>query len=230
MPAYKDYSNDIHVSGQHLLGPINEILDLSRIEAGRYELHEKPVSMTTVVEDCHHLLKLRAQNRGITVHNVFEPDLPRLWADERALRQICLNLLSNAIKFTLSGGDIWLKVGWTAVGGQYMSCKDTGPGIPEEENSDCAVLLRPGLERHQVGRARRRSRTADRQEPGRHARRHVHAEVQGAHRHRADRYPPPPKRVMAALPPIAEPVPVASPAPPKEQNAQGKRSMFRMRA
>jgi len=56
-----------------------------------------------------------------------------LWADERAVRQICLNLLSNAIKFTPQGGEIWLKVGWTASGGQYMSVKDTGSGIPEEE-------------------------------------------------------------------------------------------------
>ncbi len=112
---------------------INEILDLSRIEAGRYELNEEPVSLAVVVEDCHHLLKLRAQNRGITIHEVFEPDLPRLWADERALRQICLNLLSNAIKFTPSGGEIWLKVGWTAAGGQYMSVKDHRAGHPEEE-------------------------------------------------------------------------------------------------
>jgi two-component system cell cycle sensor histidine kinase PleC len=59
--------------------------------------------------------------------------MPRLWADERAVRQICLNLLSNAIKFTPQAGEIWLKVGWTASGGQYMSVKDTGPGIPEEE-------------------------------------------------------------------------------------------------
>jgi len=131
--AYKDYSNDIHNSGQHLLNLINEILDLSRIEAGRYELSEEPVSLTYVVEDCHHLLTLRAKNRGVTVHEVFEPDLPRLWADERALRQVCLNFLSNAIKFTPSGGEVWLKVGWTASGGQYMSIKDTGPGIPEEE-------------------------------------------------------------------------------------------------
>ncbi|HEX2512831.1 MAG TPA: ATP-binding protein, partial [Xanthobacteraceae bacterium] len=69
----------------------------------------------------------------ITIHEVFEPELPRLWADERAIRQICLNLLSNAIKFTPQGGEIWLKVGWTASGGQYLSVKDTGPGIPEEE-------------------------------------------------------------------------------------------------
>jgi two-component system, cell cycle sensor histidine kinase PleC len=133
VPAYKDYAGDIHSSGVHLLNLINEILDLSRIEAGRYELNEEPVSLNRVVEDCHHLLKLRAGNRGITIHELFEPDLPKLWADERAVRQICLNLLSNAIKFTPQGGEIWLKVGWTASGGQYMSVKDTGPGIPEEE-------------------------------------------------------------------------------------------------
>ena len=133
VPAYKEYSADIHNSGVHLLGLINEILDLSRIEAGRYELNEESVSLVGIVEDCHHLLKLRATNRGITIHEVFEADLPRLWADERAVRQICLNLLSNAIKFTPQGGEIWLKVGWTASGGQYMSVKDTGPGIPEEE-------------------------------------------------------------------------------------------------
>ncbi len=133
VPAYKEYSADIHNSGVHLLGLINEILDLSRIEAGRYELNEESISLAGIVEDCHHLLKLRATNRGITIHEMFENDLPRLWADERAVRQICLNLLSNAIKFTPQGGDIWLKVGWTASGGQYMSVKDTGPGIPEEE-------------------------------------------------------------------------------------------------
>jgi two-component system, cell cycle sensor histidine kinase PleC len=133
VPAYKEYSADIHNSGVHLLGLINEILDLSRIEAGRYELNEESISLAALVEDCHHLLKLRATNRGIIIHDVFEHELPRLWADERAVRQICLNLLSNAIKFTPQGGEIWLKVGWTASGGQYMSCKDTGPGIPEEE-------------------------------------------------------------------------------------------------
>jgi len=133
VPAYKDYAADIHNSGVHLLNLINEILDLSRIEAGRYELNEEAVSLARVVEDCHHLLKLRASNRGITIHELFEPDMPRLWANERAVRQICLNLLSNGIKFTPQGGEIWLKAGWTASGGQYMSVKDTGPGIPDEE-------------------------------------------------------------------------------------------------
>jgi len=117
----------------HLLNLINEILDLSRIEAGRYELNDEPVSLAQIVEDCHHLLKLRARNRGIEINEAFEEDLPRLWADERAVRQICLNLLSNAIKFTPQGGEVWLKVGWTAAGGQYMSVRDNGPGIPDDE-------------------------------------------------------------------------------------------------
>ncbi|HEY4407439.1 MAG TPA: HAMP domain-containing sensor histidine kinase [Xanthobacteraceae bacterium] len=131
--AYKDYSGDIHSSGVHLLGLINEILDLSRIEAGRYELNEEAVTLAHVVAECSHLLQIRAKNRSLTIHEVFEADMPRLWADERAARQICLNLLSNSIKFTPPGGEIWLKVGWTASGGQYLSVRDTGPGIPEEE-------------------------------------------------------------------------------------------------
>jgi two-component system cell cycle sensor histidine kinase PleC len=133
VPVYKEYSADIHNSGVHLLNLINEILDLSRIEAGRYELNEEPVSLEHVVADCHHLLKLRASSRGITIHEVFEHGMPRVWCDERATRQIVLNLLSNSIKFTPQGGEIWLKVGWTASGGQYLSVKDTGSGIAEDE-------------------------------------------------------------------------------------------------
>jgi two-component system cell cycle sensor histidine kinase PleC len=133
VPVYKEYSADIHNSGVHLLNLINEILDLSRIEAGRYELNEEAVSLVGVVADCHHLMKLRASSRDITIHEVFEQAMPRLWADERAVRQVVLNLLSNSIKFTPQGGDIWLKVGWTASGGQYLSVKDTGSGIPEDE-------------------------------------------------------------------------------------------------
>jgi two-component system cell cycle sensor histidine kinase PleC len=78
---------------------------------------------------------MRASTRGITIHDLYEPGLPKLWADERAVRQICLNLLSNAIKFTPQGGEIWIKAGWTASGGQYLSVRDTGPGIPEDEIS-----------------------------------------------------------------------------------------------
>jgi two-component system cell cycle sensor histidine kinase PleC len=133
VPAYKEYAADINDSGEHLLNLINEILDLSRIEAGRYELNEEPVNVLYVADDCTHLMKMRASNRGITIHALYEPELPKLWADERAFRQICLNLLSNAIKFTPQGGEVFVKVGWTASGGQYLSVRDTGPGIPEDE-------------------------------------------------------------------------------------------------
>ena len=82
----------------------------------RYELNEEAVSLVHVVADCHHLLKLRASSRGITIHEVFEQGMPRIWGDERATRQIVLNLLSNSIKFTPQGGEIWLKVGMDRVG------------------------------------------------------------------------------------------------------------------
>jgi two-component system cell cycle sensor histidine kinase PleC len=132
-PSYKDYSGDIHASGQHLLTLINEILDLSRIEAGRYELNEEALRLPHVVEDARHMLSLRAKAKNQTLKEVVDPALPRLWADERAVRQIVLNILSNAIKFTPQGGEITVKVGWTASGGQYVSVRDNGPGIPDEE-------------------------------------------------------------------------------------------------
>ncbi|MCO5092594.1 HAMP domain-containing sensor histidine kinase [Bosea sp. (in: a-proteobacteria)] len=131
--AYKEYSSDIHGSGQHLLDLINEILDLSRIEAGKYELNEEALSLPSIVEDCQHMLALRAKAKGQGIRTLAEPDLPRVWGDERAIRQAVLNVLANAIKFTPQGGEITIKVGWTATGGQYVSVSDTGPGIPENE-------------------------------------------------------------------------------------------------
>ncbi|KQU50393.1 ATPase [Bosea sp. Leaf344] len=131
--AYREYSGDIHDSGQHLLNLINEILDLSRIEAGKYELNEEALSLAAIVDDCSHMLNLRAKAKGQSIREAVEPDLPKVWADERAIRQVVLNILSNAIKFTPQGGEITIKVGWTANGGQYVSVTDTGPGIPEDE-------------------------------------------------------------------------------------------------
>jgi two-component system, cell cycle sensor histidine kinase PleC len=132
---YKDYSLDIHSSGQHLLNIINEILDLSRIEAGRYELNEEAIDLVATAQECRHMLDMRAKAKQITLVAQMEPYLPRIWCDERAIRQIIINLLANGIKFTPAGGEIVIKVGWTASAGQYVSIKDNGPGIPEDEIS-----------------------------------------------------------------------------------------------
>jgi two-component system cell cycle sensor histidine kinase PleC len=132
-PNYKVYVGDIHTSGQHLLTLINEILDLSRIEAGRYELNEEAISLVGIASECHRLLQLKASSKNIAIVEDYSRGLPQLWADERAVRQVALNLLSNAIKFTPSGGEIRIKVGQAPDGGQYLSIRDNGPGIPEAE-------------------------------------------------------------------------------------------------
>jgi two-component system, cell cycle sensor histidine kinase PleC len=131
--TYKDYAHDIHGSGQHLLDLINEILDLSRIEAGKHQLTEEQVNLAHVADDCIHMMQLKAKNKNVRILPLFEPALPPIWADEKAVRQIMLNLVSNAVKFTPTGGEIKIKLGWTAGGGQYLSVIDNGPGIPEEE-------------------------------------------------------------------------------------------------
>ncbi len=132
-PTYKDYAGNIHESGAHLLHLINEILDLSRIEAGKYELTEEEVSLDTVVHDCWRLLKLRADSKGQTVVLEITAAAPLIRADARATRQICLNLLSNALKFTPRGGHIVVSVVKTDDGGVALAVKDNGPGIPPSE-------------------------------------------------------------------------------------------------
>lgn len=130
---YREYVGDIHRSGAHLLKLINEILDLSRVEAGRYELNEEAVNLAHAAEESQQMVKLKASEKNVQLSMHIQPELPQIWADARSIRQVILNLLSNAIKFTPPGGTIWLKVGWTASGGQYVSIRDTGPGIPEDE-------------------------------------------------------------------------------------------------
>ena len=215
VPTYKEYAGDIHNSGVHLLNLINEILDLSRIEAGRYELNEETVALSGVIAECSHLLQIRAKSRGLTIHEVFEADMPRLWADERAARQICLNLLSNAIKFTPPGGEIWLKVGWTASGGQYLSVRDTGPGIPEEEIP--IVLASFGQGSNSIKSA----------EQGAGLGLPIAKSLVDLHQGTFSLKSKlrigtevivtfPPERVMAALGPLAEPLPATPPKPPEE--------------
>jgi two-component system cell cycle sensor histidine kinase PleC len=131
--TYREYARNIYTSGDHLLCIINEILDLSRIEAGRYDLNEETIRLTDIAEDCERLVKIRAHAKALVIVEDFAPDLPHVWADPRAMRQICLNLLSNALKFTPKGGRITLFVGHTEDGGQFMTVSDTGPGIPKDE-------------------------------------------------------------------------------------------------
>jgi two-component system cell cycle sensor histidine kinase PleC len=133
VPQYKEYAADIHASGQHLLNLINELLDLSRIEAGKYELNEEAVSLVDIAEDCRRMMELRAKAKGIELTFSYGKNLPKLWGDERAIRQVILNLLSNAIKFTPQSGKITCVVNRSADGGQLISVKDNGPGIPEDE-------------------------------------------------------------------------------------------------
>ncbi|MGE0629003.1 MAG: sensor histidine kinase [Hyphomicrobiaceae bacterium] len=149
-PVYKEYAANIHQSGSHLLNLINEILDLSRIEAGRYELNEESVRLADVLDDCHRLLKLRAESKGLKFEEDFEPNLPPIWADERALRQVCLNLMSNALKFTPRGGQILLTVARSPDGGQFISVRDNGPGIPQKEMAKVMEAFGQGSLAHQT--------------------------------------------------------------------------------
>ncbi len=133
VPQYKEYAGDIHTSGQHLLNLINELLDLSRIEAGKYDLNEEALSLVEIAEDCRHMLEIRAKAKSIEITAHYGDNISKLWADERAVRQVVLNLLSNAIKFTPQSGKVQLVVDRTPDGGQYVSVRDNGPGIPESE-------------------------------------------------------------------------------------------------
>ena len=130
---YREYSKDIHNSGSHLLKLINDILDISRIEAGKHELKEETVSLVSVVDQAKHIMAIKSRQKNVTLLTHYEEDLANIWIDQRAIYQVTLNLLSNALKFTPSGGTITLTIGWTSAGGQYIAVKDTGPGIPEEE-------------------------------------------------------------------------------------------------
>jgi len=132
-PAYKEYAGNIFESGHHLLHLINEILDLSRIEAGKRELSERLSSLVAIAGESRGLLDLKARQREIAIAEVYDETMPRIVVDPQAIRQVVLNLLSNALKFTPPGGEIIIKVGRTQSGGQYISVRDNGPGIAKEE-------------------------------------------------------------------------------------------------
>jgi len=139
---YAGYAQDIFNSGQHLLALINDVLDMSKIEAGKMSLRFEPVIIEELVEDSLRLIKNRAENAELQVERELPP-LPEIDADYRALKQVLLNLLSNAIKFTPRGGTIRLSAErrHDAAGGRVrFSVSDTGIGIAAD---DLARLARP---------------------------------------------------------------------------------------
>jgi two-component system, NtrC family, sensor kinase len=128
----EEYSKDIHASGQHLLSLINDMLDLSKIEAGRMELELSDFHLPTALDSALTLVRERAGRRSIALHTNIDNRLGQIQADERKVRQVVLNLLSNAIKFTPEGGRI--EVGAAPKDGFVeVSVSDTGVGIAPED-------------------------------------------------------------------------------------------------
>ncbi len=130
---YVEYAKDVRDSGQHLLEIINDILDVSKAEAGKLELHEQPVDVAAAIRASLRLVKERARNQQLTLRATVPDNLSRLLADERMIKQILLNLLSNAIKFTLEGGSVEVSAAFAEDGGLELVVTDTGIGIAEED-------------------------------------------------------------------------------------------------
>lgn len=137
---YKEYVSDIHDSGSHLLSIINDILDLSKIEADSYDLAEDDLNVGDVMIACERMIRTRAQSGQLNLAVEVEPNLPGLVADERALKQMLINLVSNAVKFTPEGGDITLRARREADGRIALEVADTGVGIAR---SDIAKAFEP---------------------------------------------------------------------------------------
>jgi signal transduction histidine kinase len=136
---YREYINDIHQSGQHLLGLIDDVLDMSRIEAGRFELHEEAVALAGVSAEALALVRPIADKSGVSLVGGDFSALPLLHADERAVKQMLVNLLANGIKFTLSGGEVRLSVRFNTEGELALAVVDTGVGMSTREIEDSVV-------------------------------------------------------------------------------------------
>jgi len=128
----EDYLRDIHSSGGHLLSLINDILDLSKIEAGRMELEPSEFNLPAALRNAMTLVRERAQNHGIALELHVDPRVGEIHADERKVKQIVVNLLSNAVKFTPDGGRIEVDARPNGNSVQ-VSVKDTGVGIAEKD-------------------------------------------------------------------------------------------------
>jgi two-component system cell cycle sensor histidine kinase PleC len=135
-PRYAAYVRDILVSGRHLLELVNDVLDLSKIEAGKMTLREAEIDLPLFVPQIIRLIEKTAAEKQLVLEVELAGELPKLVADQRAIRQMLLNLLSNAIKFTLPGGSVRLAIG-VADGRLTVAVEDTGIGIAQENIAEC---------------------------------------------------------------------------------------------
>jgi PAS domain S-box-containing protein len=129
---YIEYAGDIYKSGRHLLSLVDDVLDMSRIEAGRYELHEEPIELGAIFDAAMSMLMPRAIDGRVLVRTRFDPALPKIRGDMRSLKQVVINLISNAIKFTEPGGSVTVSAALDQEGGMDVTIADTGIGIPSE--------------------------------------------------------------------------------------------------
>ena len=130
---YRGYVNDIHASGAHLLSLINDLLDLSKVEAGKLELNFTSVALTEVIEHAVKMVQEQATSGRVILRRTIPADLPNVVADYRSMSQIMLNLLTNAIKFTDPGGQVIISAQLTKAGELKLRVKDTGLGMTEAE-------------------------------------------------------------------------------------------------
>src|SRR5262249_29942234 len=137
---YRDYLKDIRTSGEHVVSLLNNLLDLSKIEAGQYDLQPSSLSLNDVVQGCVTAMQPQANRERIIIRTSLAPTLARVVAAPRALRQIVLSLLSNSIKFTGAGGQVIVSTAPSAEREVVLRVRDTGIGMDEKE---LGVALEP---------------------------------------------------------------------------------------
>ena len=130
---YKDYLKDIHTSGTHVMSLVNDLLDLSKIEAGKLDLDFAAVDANKLIAECVAMMQPQAAKARVVMRQSLAPRLPAIVADERSLRQIVLNILSNAVKFNEAGGQVIVSTALTDAGHAVIRVKDTGIGMTEAE-------------------------------------------------------------------------------------------------
>jgi cell cycle sensor histidine kinase DivJ len=132
-PRYRNYAEDIHISGKHLLQLINDILDMTKVEAGTYRLREDVFDVAKVVGEAVAQVRNLAIRNELSVHMDVPDDIPFLFADERCVRQVVVNFLSNGIKFTPKGGNVMACARVESNGGIAIAVVDTGIGMAQDD-------------------------------------------------------------------------------------------------